>query len=331
MKIKSIILTIILIQYLNSGLNAQGNVNLQVGDKDFAIWAFIEHNKICKSIYDNIQSKKLTGYSVKNTKESFKETISKLQQEMVVFFPTDPDDPTVGFDTTVFVEQSENYYFFKISGDYILLKPFKGQSNLLKLKKTELFDLIEDAAKSYFKLYISNYMVCIDSIPNMSERLLNRFNSKLFDYCKLPSTNIYANDSLKTIMTQSDKEMKCRIDIVTLVHDPKYPNDPYMYLDTVMFKDYDIKDTNIRQAIVFAIEVKDLNTKVMAISSGINRGAPGYSDMILPYGFLPYPSSLFFDENDLSVIKNVLQIKLMDRLNESENFEGIYDDYFEEN
>ena len=113
---------------------AQGTVRMRVIENDFGIWAYQQHNSICKLVYDKIEAKQLASYNAKNLKESNTESFGKLKSEAVVFIATDPDDPTFGFDTTVLEPQSENYYFFKQSGEYLLLKPFKEKTNLLKIK-----------------------------------------------------------------------------------------------------------------------------------------------------------------------------------------------------
>lgn len=49
-------------------LVAQNNIQFQITEKDFAIWAYKQHNAICEIIHGNLKSGKLSAYNAKNVK-----------------------------------------------------------------------------------------------------------------------------------------------------------------------------------------------------------------------------------------------------------------------
>ena len=305
---------------------AQGTVRMQVIENDFAIWAYQQHNSVCKLVYDKIEAKQLATYNAKNLKESNTESFSKLKSEAVVFIATDPDDPTIGMDTTIMVPQSENYYFFKQSGEYLLLKPFKEKSNLLKLKKSELMAMLNLEQQMYFKLYTSGAMLCLDSIPNVSRKVFTDFNAQLFKYAQLPNSIVYANDSLKTKLSIDQKKTKCQVERVVFIASDK--NDPTIGIDSVIYTDYEIRDTNINQAIIATFEVNGVASKVKAISTGMASLQGMFQSLIVPYGFIAITDTQVYSKEQWLVLNAIMNYKIIDRLNERSYYYEMYNDYF---
>ena len=305
---------------------AQGTVRMQVIENDFAIWAYQQHNSVCKLVYDKIEAKQLATYNAKNLKESNTESFSKLKSEAVVFIATDPDDPTIGMDSTIMFPQSENYYFFKQSGEYFLLKPFKEKSNLLKLKKTELMAMLNLEQQMYFKLYTSGAMLCLDSIPNVSRKVFTDFNVQLFKYSQLPNSIVYANDSLKTKMSIDQKKTKCQVERVVFRSTDK--NDLTIGIDSVIYTDYEIRDTNINQAIIATFEVNGVASKVKAIATGMASLQGMFQSLVVPYGFVAITDAQVYTKEQWLVLNAVMNYKIIDRLNERSYYYEMYNDYF---
>ncbi len=305
---------------------AQGTVRMQVIEKDFGIWAYQQHNNICKLVYDKIESKQLATYNAKNLKESNTESFGKLKSEVVVFIATDPDDPTIGRDSNMMVPQSENYFFFKQSGEYVLLKPFKQKTNLLKLKMTELMAMLNAEQQMYFKLYTSGAMLCLDSIPNISRRVFTDFNVQLFKYSQLPNSIVYANDSLKTKLSIDQKMTKSQVERVVFISTDK--NDLTIGIDSVIYTDYEIRDTNINQAIIATFEVNGVASKVKAISTGMASLQGIFQSLVVPYGFVAMTDAQVYTKEQWLVLNAIMNYKISDRLNERSYYYEMYNDYF---
>ena len=305
---------------------AQGTVRMQVIENDFAIWAYQQHNSVCKLVYDKIEAKQLATYNAKNLKESNTEGFSKLKSEAVVFIATDPDDPTIGMDSGILVPQSENYYFFKQSGEYFLLKPFKEKSNLLKLKKAELMTMLNLEQQMYFKLYTSGTLLCLDSIPSISRKVFTEFDAQLFKFSQLLNSIVYANDSLKTKMSIDQKKTKCQVERVVFIASDK--NDPTIGIDSVIYTDYEIRDTNINQAIIATFEVNGVASKVKAIATGMASLQGMFQSLVVPYGFVAITDAQVYTKEQWLVLNAVMNYKIIDRLNERSYYYEMYNDYF---
>ncbi|MDI1235111.1 MAG: hypothetical protein PSX81_12580 [bacterium] len=307
-------------------IRAQNSVRMQVIEKDFAIWAYQQHNGICKIIYDKIESKQLASYNAKHVKESASESFDKLKREIIVFVSTDLDDPTVGVDSVIMEPQAENYYFFKQSGDYLLLKPFKDKTNLLKLKKTEVMALMNSEQQQYFKLFSSGAMLCLDSLPKTSRKVFTDFNSQLFAYSQLPNSLVYVNDSLETKLSIEQKKSNSQVEQIYFIADA---DDPTMGIDTVVYSDYNIRDTNINQAIIAAFEVNGVALKVKALATGMSRLQGQFQNLVSPYGFIPYSDAVVFNREQWQVLNAVMNYKICDRVNERSFYDEMYNDYFD--
>ena len=305
---------------------AQGTVRMQVIENDFGIWAYQQHNSICKLVYDKIEAKQLATYNAKNLKESNTESSGKLKSEAVVFIYTDPEDPTIGRDSTIMVPLSENYYFFKQSGEYLLLKPFKEKTNLLKLKKAELMAMMTTEQQMYFKLYTSGAMVCLDSIPNVSRKVFTDFNVQLFKYSQLPNSIVYTNDSLKSKMSNDLKIRKSYVENVVFI--PTDPEDKTIGIDSVTATPYDIRDTNINQAIIATFEVNGVASKVKAISTGMSSLQGMLQSLVVPYGFVAMTDAQVYTKEQWLVLNAIMNCKIIDRLNERSYYYEMYNDYF---
>jgi len=305
---------------------AQGTVRMQVIENDFAIWAYQQHNSVCKLVYDKIEAKQLATYNAKNLKESNGESFGKLKSEAVVFIATDPDDPTIGRDSTIMFPQSENYYFFKQSGEYLLLKPFKEKSNLLKLKKAELMAMLNAEQQMYYKLYTSGSLLCLDSIPTISRRVFTDFNAQLFKYSQMPNSIVYANDSLKTKLSVDQKKTKSEVERVVFISTDA--SDLTIGIDSVIYTDYEIRDTNINQAIIATFEVNGVSSKVKALATGMAKFQGMFQSLLVPYGFVAISDAQVYTKEQWLVLNAVMNYKIIDRLNERSFYYEMYNDYF---
>lgn len=323
---KKVWLVIVVISMGLLELGAQGTVRMQVIEKDFGIWAYQQHNSICKLVYDKMEAKQLASYNAKNLKENPAESFNKLKEEVIVFINTNVDDPTIGIDSPVMIPKSENYFFFKQSGEYLLLKPFRAQTNLLKFKKSEFMGLLNAEQKMYVELYTSASMLCLDSIPNVSRKVFTDFDAQLFHYSQKGNSVVYYNDSLKTQMSIDEKIRKSMVEKVVFI--PSDPEDKTIGYDSVIVTPYNIRDTNINQAIIATFEVNGVAVKVKAIAAGMASLQGLFQSLLVPYGFVPVSDVQVYTKERWLVLNAVMNYKIVDRLNERSYYYEMYNDYF---
>lgn len=253
--------------------------------------------------------------------------MGKLSVKRNVFISTDPDDPTAGRDSVFMNEVSNKYYFFKSSVDHILLKPFKENNNLLKLNRSELFAFLNKEQISYFTVYTSNYMLCIDSIPRVSKRLFDNFNRGLFEFSKLPSTVLYSNDSLNHTCTTSEKENLAREELVVFISTDS--EDPTIGRDSIVNIEYNILDTTREHALILTGECYNYSVKVRTISCGFERGVSELAKMMIPFGYLPYDEYLPYSTKQFEMLDAIIQLQMLDRLNTEPYNMYHYEEYFD--
>jgi hypothetical protein len=213
-----------------------------------------------------------------------------------------------------------------MSGDYVLLKPGKNSNNLLKIKRTELFELLNAGLKEYFNDYTSNFALCIDSIPLISKRLFMHYNSQLFEYSKRPDVKLYLTDSLNKVLTMEEKTFLSMDQYMAFISTD--PEDPSVGHDTIILADYNMKDTAKEQAIFFMITIKDFRIILQTISCGLQRTSVGFMPFIVPYGYLPFAENMVYTPAELNRLNSILRIKMSDDLSIYKTNEEMYDDYF---
>ncbi len=326
MNFKNTCIAVLFLAFVTVKCGAQNNILFQLGHKDFGVWAYQQHNGIAKVICDNIKSGKLVGYNAKNLKETPMESLGKIAVQTTVFIQTDPNDPTVGRDSSYMAETSDNYFLFKISGEYILLKPFKGSNNLLKLKRSELFALLNTEQKEYFTSYTSSFALCIDSIPKVSRRIFDNYNVELFEYSKKPTVKLFINDSMNSVWTNEEKENLSKDEMSAFLSTD--PDDPTIGRDTLILVDYNLRDTMKEQAIILMMNIENFKLHVNAISCGMERKLMGVMAYTIPFGYLPYAENAPYSATEMLVLNAVMHLKMADALNNHTNYEDMYDDYF---
>ncbi len=303
----------------------QKNIGVEVGAIDAGMWAYKQHNAICEIIYEKIQNNQLATYNSQNIKESNTAAVKSLALEFVV---DNENDPVISREIIIWQKgMNLNFYFFKVAKDYVLLKPFKNKTNLLRFNKTELMALLNSEEQLYMKWFNSGGTVHIDSIPEISWRIFTQLNNKLFNYSKSEESLLYKTALLDSLMSKVEKSEACKYDKVLFINEN--PEDPFDGKDSVFKEEYSVTDTLKRQTMIVTLSLDQLQIKTLAISVGMDVYSQGVAgDFLKPFGYLSTEKELPWIEEEKKWIFGVLYLKVNELIDEDSELRSLYTDYY---
>ena len=124
-------------------------------------------------------------------------------------------------------------------------------------------------------------------------------------------------------------ELKVRKSFVEkVVFIPTDPEDKTIGYDSVIATPYEIRDTNINQAIIATFEVNGVTSKVKAISTGMASLQGLFQSLVVPYGFIAMTDAQVYTKEQWLVLNAIMNYKIIDRLNERSYYYEMYNDYF---
>lgn len=293
------------------------NITGYISASDLGVWAMIQHKSICKTIYESVSSKKV---SVKQLK--YEELISKLMVKQKTFIYTDPDDPTVGYDSFY---NAPGYLISPYSG-FVLSDSFfqliidkKGHSIRFDKKVISLFNENEMAYLNAFK---SQDSVLYVRIPAISHILLKNQVLKIYKNAMEHKCRMYPDDSFKTTLNPIEIENRGTVECVVFKRTDR--EDPTIGIDSSFLCTFP-QSLNMFQnqpVLAFTLNLDTGTYHFSACGSGILMDYFPLSTAVKTIGLVKTNELTFMNKAELKLINLVLISTLDHRLNN--NFSDLY-------
>lgn len=322
MKLKLLLVSVVALVLSNISLSA-ARINGQLDAYQMGHWAMKQHNSICALVYPAISNNKTKPLNI--TKD---EALNLLSTQYPVFISTNPDDPTVGYDSIITYPQYGEYVQFiqRQKTNTFWVKPSLDKQ-AIELD-ARFIALLNAEQKTYLKLYQNNGDIRYANIPAKSAELLLHFNMKLYNLGALPGTLLYKNDSLKSTYGIEDKKKRAREEIVVFLQTD--PTDPTIGYDSVFYNDYrsNVTDTNKYQAMCFVMSQTGAAFKLEALGAGFVSKSYYNSDYMISgvgvYGYIKYPLITSLNPTEKAFIEYCIASTIESKLTLNDASYGYY-------
>ncbi len=320
MKLKTLLFSVATLILCNLSLSA-ARINGQLDAYQMGHWAMKQHNSICALVYPAISSNKTKPLNI--TKD---EALNLLSTQYPVFISTNPDDPSIGYDSIITYPQYGEYVQFIQKPTSFWVKPTLDKQ-AIELD-ARFINLLNAEQKTYLKLYQTNGDIRYANIPSKSAELLLNFNMKLYNLGALPGTLLYKNDSLKSTYGIQDKKTRAREEIVVFIQTD--PNDPTIGYDSVYYKDYrsNVTDTNKYQAMCFVMSQTGAAFKLEALGAGYVVKSYYNQEYIISsagvYGYIKYPLATTLNPTEKAFIEYCIASTIESKLTLNDASYGYY-------
>lgn len=284
---------------------AQKTQQLTLNADDLLKNSKIHSLEIYRKIYNAINNKKLAGYLANGKKEAYKNTIYKLTQPQYLTNCLPPQ-----------IIKSKNKHKIKSinSKDYIGFNSIKLEKEFstiildkqypcnILVKSIDLHSILDSAEIAFLNLYKKNNTVYFDSLKEISLKLFDTINAKVYNYSQLEKTSLYLNDSFKSRYTLEYKNRRTYNEVIVAISG----SDPDMWIDSVTLIPFNIFDKTKTQGLIIGTSLNNSIIEPTWISTGLNH----YNQYLNPYGYLKYDSKLPLTNNELLYLINLLDFKL---------------------
>lgn len=276
---------------------------------DIGSWAYSQHNSICKMLYPAIESGKL-----KPTNMTREKAMANLSETFPVFISTDPDDPTIGYDsmyTSPIQSHFERFITRSSAGVFVEI----GRGRIPMEFDQTFYTLLNAEQKNYLKMYHNEGNVELKMIPIISSQLLTKLNLKLYEEGKKPTSLLYKNDSLKSTYNLKAKNQRGTQEVIAFISSD--PKDPTMGYDTIWSIPYSesLKDTSKYQGLVFMFNQTGPTLKLEALSAGFEMIFYWQKKRhIEPYGYLKYPTITSLLPHEKNFLENCITSSIQSKV-----------------
>lgn len=316
-KLPLLLVSVLLLNAQNiSASKITGNLDVyQMGH-----WAMKQHNSICAMVYPALASNKTKAINF--SKEGAMEMLST---EYTVFISTDPDDPTVGYDSVIVYPMYAEFVQFIQGPTSLWVKP-KLDVQAVELD-ARFMTLLNAEQKLYLKLYQNKGDVRYENIPSKSSEILANLNIKLYNEGRKPATLLYKNDSFKSTYDQYIKERRGRDEIIVFINSDA--NDPTIGYDSTYLDTYEkaARDTNKFQALCFVMSQTGASTKLEGLSAGfeaINYYTEVSIRIHFAYGYIKYPLITSLTPTEKSLVEYCIASAIDSKLKLYDSSYGFY-------
>ncbi|MEZ4804526.1 MAG: hypothetical protein R2852_03320 [Bacteroidia bacterium] len=281
---------------------------------DLGAWALYQHNSISTATFNLFNTKKISPLDADGKAMDFETASKYFEEEYVAFISTDPNDPSVGYDTTIKGTRTENFYGFTLQDKLIAVSPIKGKK--LYFNKSEFMDALSDGLSSYLNNYSENGEVEFRNIPLKTHQLLQSINMDLVKESRLETSELYKTDTLINLFSKEDKKSRGNAENPVFISTD--PDDPTQGYDSVYTTNLEesMKDSGSFQGIFYSLKGDMSNIQLSGISCGFSPYVFGvHIPYAQPFGFLKYKSVKFLSEDQRKMLESAFLFSLRNKIN----------------
>jgi len=288
---------------ITSNLLAQKRVNTTINPEEISIWAIMQHKQIETKLYQAVKNNTI-ALSINNRTLNQSEKTEVFKHSFLAFVNTDPDDPTIGHDTSLIdYFQNDIEKITESKSDYLI--KFLNLKDEYTVSKAKLNQVISPENTLYIQLFKENNAVIYDNIKINSSNLYFNLFDKIYKHSISENSKLYLTDSLTNTFSKKDKEDKNKVLMVTFIKTD--PSDSTIGRDSVYYIQYNSKNKHNKNEII-CTNYFDLNSyHLNSIACARSHLYYGEETFPIPIGFIN------FKEANLTL--NNYEIQLINYLN----------------
>ena len=260
-----------------------------VDENYLGAWALKQHNEICSKVHASVSDGKLQALTDKRKAMAKEQALKIFEEKIVSFISTDPDDPTIGYDTVYYLPAVMYYSSFATEGNYVVVHIDSARN--IRFDKTAFYNLLTPDNRSYLDRFIRNNRTSLNNMAITAKSIMTKFNITLYKQCLDPSAEVYRSDSLNIRYAHEDMRKRSYGETVTFISTDR--DDPTIGRDSVYAEYKTTPDTLGLQGIYFVMKSgpADMNLKLTAIASSYHSWVYfvwPQEYILAPFGFIRY-------------------------------------------
>jgi hypothetical protein len=289
-------------------------------------WALKQHQSIGNKILEHLNDNKFKQSFLRDKPIAPAQALALFQTQVTAFISTDPNNPTIGHDTT-FYELSQEPCFALYKAKQFIGIQLLERGALVNFDAKEVTSLLNSNELLYLQLYSNGEQCLLSNIPAKSFDLLMAVNIELYKASVIPGALVYKNIELSELM--SEKEKLERGNDSSPVFISTDPDDPTIGYDSLLITPCLalLNDSSQMPLVYYTVNLTSKVIKLSGVSASFYGNIQGFK-INFYFAFLPIEKLILEHKALQTLLEDCIVFHMQNNLSFSSPYKENYERLF---